>query len=77
MSYEAAQMRFVERLESIRAAKGLTKKNFGKLIGVSGFTYDYYVNKGGMPNLYTAMVMAERLGLTLDQLLGITGGKKA
>ena len=75
MSYEAAHERFVERLEGIREKRGMTRKAFSLFLDLSPYTYDYYVTRGGMPNLYTAMVIAEKLGMTLDQMLGI-GGKK-
>lgn len=76
MSYEAAQEYFVDRMERIRADKGLTKKEFSELLGIPKSSYDYYTNKGGMPTLYSVMLMADGLGLTLDHLLGIKGGKK-
>lgn len=76
MSYEAAQERFVQRLEAIREKRRMTKKAFSLFLGLSPYTYDHYVSRGGMPGLFTAMQMAEKLGMTLDQLLGIKGGNK-
>lgn len=76
MSYEAAQQHFVNRLETIRERRGLTKKAFSLFLGMSPYCYDYYVSRGGMPGLYTAMQIAEKLGMTLDEMLGIKGGKK-
>ena len=71
VSYEAAQARFAERIDLFRHDKQMTKKDFCALIGISVSNYDYYVGGYGMPNLYTAMVIAEALDVTLDQLLGI------
>jgi len=76
MSYEAAHEQLMKRLEAIRERKGMNNKAFSLSLGLSPYTYDYYVNHGGMPGLYTAMMMAERLGMTLDQMVGIKGGKK-
>lgn len=75
MSYEAAHDRLIERLERVREKKGMGNREFSAYLGLSAYTYDYYKCKGGMPTLYTAMIIAEKLGMTLDQLLGI-GGKK-
>lgn len=75
MSYDAAHEQLMKRLEAIRERKGMNKKAFSLSLGLSPYTYDYYLSHRGMPNLYTAMVMAERLGMTLDQMVGIKGGK--
>ena len=75
MSYEAAHEQLVKRLEAIREKRNMSKKAFSLMLGLSPYAYDYYISHGGMPNLYTAMVMAKSLGMTLDQMLGIKGGK--
>lgn len=74
MSFEVAQRHFVKRLEEIRESKGMSKQAFSEYLGLARYTYDYYVNRGGMPTLYTAMVIAAALNMTVDQLLGIKGG---
>lgn len=76
MTYDDVQERFAQRIEAFRGQVGLTKRQFSRHIGVNINAYDYYINKGGMPTLYTAVLIAERLGITLDQLMGIRGGKK-
>lgn len=75
MSYEAVHARFVDRIETIRCQKRMTKKDFCKLCGINISNYDYYVREGGMPNLYTTLLIADALGMSLDQLMGIQGGK--
>lgn len=74
-TYAEVQRRFASRLEAFREQLGLTKRQFAWRCGITIHNYDYYTNKGGMPNLYTAMMIAERLGLTLDQMIGTRGGK--
>lgn len=76
MSYEAAHDRLIRRLENIREKKNMGVREFSRFLGLSEYTYHYYKEKGGMPTLYTAMIIAEKLGMTLDQLLGIGGKKK-
>ena len=74
MSYEEAQQRFARRVVGLREDAGLTVRDFCAKCGISTPAYNYYVNRGGMPNLYTAMAIAGAFGLTLDQLIGIKGG---
>lgn len=76
MSYRDAQERFTRRVLSLREDSGLTVRQFCDKCGISTASYNYYVNVGGMPNLYTAMLIAGAFGLTLDQLMGIKGGKR-
>lgn len=76
MSYEAARNRLISRLEDIREKKNMDNREFSAYLGLSAYTYDYWKYKGGMPTLYTTMIIAEKLGMTLDQLLGIGGKKK-
>lgn len=76
MTFDDVQDRFAQRIEAFRDQTGMTKRQFCRRIGVNINAYDYYINKGGMPTLYTAVLISERLGITLDQLMGIRGGKK-
>lgn len=76
MSYEEAQRRFSRRIIGLREDAGLTVRDFCAKCGISVPAYNYYANKGGMPNLYTAMAIADAFGLTLDQLIGIKGGRE-
>lgn len=54
-----------------RAARGLTKAEFGRLIGVSRVSVHDYEERGQVPKLEVAAEIAQRLGLSLDQLAGI------
>lgn len=53
-----------------REARGLGKAEFARLIGVSRPSLDAYEEKGQLPKLEQAALIAQRLGLTLDQLAG-------
>lgn len=54
-----------------RARRGLGKTAFAKLIGVSRPSLDAYEEQGQVPKLEHAALIAQRLGLTLDQLAGV------
>lgn len=75
MGQMEAHDRFAYRLEYFREKMGLTKHQFAERCGIDINSYNYYINKGGMPTLYTAMQIAAGLGMTLDQLMGIKGGR--
>ena len=68
MTFEKVQMRFVARLEEEREKRGMTKEAFAAFCGISPTTLNYTLARGGLPTLYTAMLIAEACGLTLDQL---------
>ena len=76
MSYENVQQHFRRRLVDIRESNNMTVREFCEKCGLSTNTYNYYVHRGGMPTLYTVMMIADRCGMTVDQLLGIKGGEK-
>lgn len=69
MSFLDVQERFAASLVALREERNMTIDEFCEFCGIGKSSYDYYVRQGGMPTLYTAMVIADRLGLTLDQLL--------
>lgn len=73
MSYMDAQLHFARRLRDLRKESGLTIRQFCDRCSISAYSYNYYTRRGGMPNLYTAMMIAAAFGMTLDQLLGIRG----
>ena len=74
MSYEKAQQHFAKRIANLRERKNMTVRDFCDKCGITTTAYNYYVNRGGMPTLYTAMVIAGAFGMTVDQFLGIKGG---
>lgn len=74
MSFLDVQERFAASLVALREERNMTIDEFCEFCGIGKSSYDYYVRQGGMPTLYTSMMIAERLGLTLDQL--IRAGKR-
>lgn len=76
MSFEAAQEHFRRKVEDLREANNLTVREFCSKCGISTNTYHYYLYRGGMPTLYTVMMIADAFGMTPDELLGLKGGKK-
>ena len=52
-----------------RKRLGMTAKEFGDFVGASENTIYNYERGRCMPQLYTAMLIAEKLGVSLDDLL--------
>lgn len=69
MSFLDVQERFAASLVALREERNMTIDEFCEFCGIGKSSYDYYVRQGGMPTLYTSMMIAERLGLSLDQLI--------
>lgn len=55
-----------------RARRGMNRTAFAKLIGVSRQSLIAYEEVGQAPKLSLAACIAQRLGMTLDELAGIT-----
>ncbi len=53
-----------------RKAKGLTQEQLGEAVGVSGQAVSKWEN-GGIPDTLLLPVIAETLGVTVDQLFGV------
>ena len=70
MSFIDVQERFAESLAAQREERHLTILEFCELVGIGPSSYDYYTRGGGMPTLYTAIMIAQRLGIGLDELVG-------
>ncbi len=69
MSFLDVQERFAESLAALREERHLTVDEFCELVGIGASSYNYYVREGGMPTLYTAIMIAQRLGISLDRLV--------
>ncbi len=59
------------RLKSLRKQKKLTQKRLGELIGVTDTTISSYENDKAFPSPEVLIRLAEVLGVTTDQLLGV------
>ena len=70
MSFIDVQERFAESLAAQREERHLTILEFCELVGIGPSSYDYYTRGSGMPTLDTAIMIAQRLGISLDELVG-------
>ncbi len=61
-----------QRIKSLRKQKKLTQKRLGELIGVTHTTISSYENDKGFPSPEVLVRLSSVLGVTNDQLLGVT-----
>lgn len=61
---------FNERIKIIRTEKGLTQKEFAKLINVPERAYQYYESGTRKPNLDKVIEIADILDASIDYLVG-------
>ena len=61
--------RFAIAIRRWRSRLNMDVKEFADFIGASERTIYYYECGRCMPNLYTAMLIAEKLGVSLDGLI--------
>lgn len=62
-------MNFAERLKKMRAEKGLSQAELGKLINVSAVTVCNYENGKIKPFVNTQIQLAKVLGITVEELM--------
>ena len=67
---------FGQRLAQIRKAKGLTQEDLGERIGVSQRIMHHYENKAEYPPAQKIIELAQALGMSVDELLGIGNDDK-
>ena len=64
-------MNFSENLKKYREAAGYkTAKDFAAALGIGYTTYVGYENKGREPNYETLCAIAQKLGVSVDELVG-------
>ena len=61
-------MAFGERLKATRTTLGLTQEELAEMVGTTKQAISRYENGGREPNLRTAKILADRLGVSLDDL---------
>lgn len=61
--------RFARAITRWRKRLGMTAQEFADFVGTSENTIYNYERGRCMPQLYTAMLIAEKLGVSLDDLL--------
>ena len=65
-------MTFPERITAIRKSLNLSQEKFGELAGVSQRTVAYWESGNRMPSHAVLADLADRLGVSVDYLLGRT-----
>jgi transcriptional regulator with XRE-family HTH domain len=66
---------FGQRLAYYRKAKGLTQQALGESVGVSNRVIAYYEGETDYPPAHLIVPLANALGITADELLGIAETK--
>lgn len=66
---------FGQRLAYFRKAKGLTQQALGETVGVSNRVIAYYEGETDYPPAHLIVPLANALGITMDELLGIVESK--
>jgi len=60
---------FAARLRALRQARGLTQKSLAALAGVSEGCIRQWEQRRRAPSLYTAVLVAEALGVPIDETM--------
>lgn len=60
---------FEKNLKEYRERKGLTQNELGVLVGVTQGAIAQFENGSSLPNIKTAVRIAEALGVTCEQLV--------
>ena len=68
-------MTFSERIAAIRKEMKLSQEKFGELVNVSQRTVAFWESGERMPSRTTISCMADRLGVSVDYLLGLSDEK--
>ena len=68
---------FGARLAKLRQAQGLSQAELAKIIGISQPMIEYYERRAKNPGVDFAVKAAQALGVTVDELLGVAGARKA
>jgi transcriptional regulator with XRE-family HTH domain len=63
-------VRFGERFQALLKARGLTQFEAAKLLEMDQSTISYYCHLESAPRPHTLRHIAERLGFTVDELMG-------
>jgi transcriptional regulator with XRE-family HTH domain len=66
---------FGHRLRRLRAAKGFTEAELGQTVGTSHRMIAYYEVQGGKPPADVVAKLARALGVSADELLGLSPAK--
>ena len=64
-----------ERIAALRKERGLTQEQLGNMVGVSAQAVSKW-EKGGTPDVELLPILSRQLGVTIDALFGMEGGKQ-
>jgi len=67
---------FGQRLARLRKARGYSQTELGELLGVSQRVMTYYECQTERPPAHLLPHLAEALGITVDELLGVRRGRE-
>lgn len=62
---------FGEKIAELRKERGLTQENLSGIIGVSSQAISKWENNATMPDIMLLPIIADTLGVTIDELFGI------
>ncbi len=65
-----------EKLYTLRKAKGLTQEKFGEMLGVSSQAVSKWEKADSLPDIMLISQICEILGITSDELLGVSSSVK-
>lgn len=65
-----------ERLHELRIEKGLTQRDVGRCLGLTGQAISNYENGKRQPTIYELIVFADFYKVSLDYLAGRTDNRK-
>lgn len=68
-------MQFSDRIAAIRKEMKISQEKFGELAGVSQRTVAFWESGGRMPSHAIISALADRLGVSVDYLLGRTDAR--
>ena len=60
-----------ERIADLRRERGITQENLAGIIGVSAQAISKWENNATMPDITLLPIIADTLGVTIDELFGI------
>jgi transcriptional regulator with XRE-family HTH domain len=73
----SAQIGFGRRLAALRKARGMSQIGLADALGVKQPTVSYYESQDGTPQADVLTKLAKTLGVTIDELLGTPGHRRA
>lgn len=62
--------RISDRLRTLRESLGVSQREMGRRLGISGIAWSYYENRKCDPGIAVMVRIADHFSLTLDELVG-------